>query len=470
MLFGKFRGAFDAHFDFNVDPMRFQRLMQLDQNIIIVYKRKIEMIDNSTQELIRAIRARQCVVVVGAGLSKTSGLPIWSELVGEMKQQLIDIAVTTNDKKEETKYLKNADFLDIATRFKFKLGLGRYYEFLQSKFRLKDVIPSETHKALARINLWPFIITTNFDKLLESAFTQPGRIAPTIVTELDELFVSVKSSEFFILKLHGDIDRPKSIVLTRDEYINFINEKRGQLLLDTLKQQLMFRTVLFLGFGLTDPNFLRVFGEVGWLASGLQGETYSIMAGTSKPEREEWQRRKLKIIPLKNHEDLTKFLNELADKVIGIGSDIVILNATNNEFGSPKDFLNSNPFFQVSSKWEFEFIREELQSGHWAFSAHFLDSDDIHNHYKTSFKELARTNHLLVTLLGNEIDLIPKNFWKRMPCNYDTICRYVKKENKKVFGITESNGLYTFLVAANDPDSLRSAMSGFYNLTKIPIK
>lgn len=128
--------------------------------------------------------------------------------------------------------------------------------------------------------------------------------------------MSFRSGKFFILKLHGDIDRLKSIVLTRDEYEKFLFNRRGQMLLDSLKQHLIYRTVLFIGFGLSDPHFLRVLGEAGWLAMGYQGEVFCIMANTSKPEREEWKRRSIHIIPISNHDELPIFLNKLADEVI----------------------------------------------------------------------------------------------------------------------------------------------------------
>jgi len=245
------------------------------------------MRDSAISQLVSAIRSKQCVPFIGAGLSKASGMPLWNELIGQMKPFLLDLAETVSDKEEEARYLDQADYLDVATRFKFKAGLGSYHQFLQERYRFSKSQPSQAHHALTRIRSWPFVITTNFDKLLEASFTKPRLIPPAIVTEPDELVVSIRSGEIFVLKLHGDIDRPQSIVLTRDEYDQFINSQRGQLLLDTLRQQLMFRTVLFIGFGLTDPNFLRVFGEVGWLAKGYQGDAFSIMAHTTKPEREE---------------------------------------------------------------------------------------------------------------------------------------------------------------------------------------
>ncbi len=264
--------------------------------------------------LVEQIERRNVVPFIGAGLSKAAGLPLWGELIQDMKNELLNWARSEGDIGEEERYLSRADYLDIAARFKHKMGLGHYQRFLQKRYRRPDKGPVEVHRALARIS-WPFVITTNYDKLLEATFRTSAGFDPRVVIEQEELVTAFGAGEFFILKLHGDIDRPQSIVLTRDEYNAFVNSDRGRLMLDVLRRELMLRTVLFLGFGLSDPNFLRVFGQAGWLAKGYQGEAYAVMADTSRPEREEWAKRSLRIIPIDRYEDLAPFLHQLADNV-----------------------------------------------------------------------------------------------------------------------------------------------------------
>jgi hypothetical protein len=230
----------------------------------------------------------------------------------------------------------------------------------------------------------------------------------------------------------------------------------------------MFRTVLFLGFGLTDPNFMRVFGEVGWLASGYQGDAFSIMAHTTKPEREEWQRRRLRVMPITNYEELTPFLDDLADKVVGIGNDVVVINALNHDFESPREFLNINPFFQISSKWQCEFVREQLHTTHAGFSANLLDSEEVWEPYKITFQEIGISNHLLVTITDSEILEIPESFWSRMPCGYEMLMQHVIHDKKIVFGVQKNKDLYTLLVVAAGPDRLKTAMADFLALKAIP--
>jgi hypothetical protein len=194
------------------------------------------------------------------------------------------------------------------------------------------------------------------------------------------------------------------------------------------------------------------------------------MAQTTKPEREEWQHRRLRILPLKSHDELTPFLNDLADKVIGIGSDVVIINALGQDFEAPKEFLTANPFFQISDEWSCDVANEQLHTRHSGFSANYLESEEIWEPYKTTFHELGKTNHLLVTITRSEIDQIPESFWQRMPCDRETLIQYVEQDRKAVFGVREIGGLYTLLVAAAKHDGLKEVLTDFLTLKAIPMK
>ena len=63
-----------------------------------------------------------------------------------------------------------------------------------------------------------------------------------------------------LIHLHGVISRPKTIVLAFEDYRRYPDEHPG--LLAKVRQLLLQHPVLFLGFGMTDPNFLQ---WSGWL-------------------------------------------------------------------------------------------------------------------------------------------------------------------------------------------------------------
>lgn len=76
---------------------------------------------------------------------------------------------------------------------------------------LKNVYPSFTHHAVALLMRNQYLmntcLTTNFDKLLESAFIQQGELeVQPIRTSEEAEFWQLGGDKFYILKLHGDYD------------------------------------------------------------------------------------------------------------------------------------------------------------------------------------------------------------------------------------------------------------------------
>ena len=81
---------------------------------------------------------------------------------------------------------------------------------------------------LADLN-FPLVITTNFDQLLEEALTQSGKHPNVSIYNKDWVPTAQyagtgdpTSGEPFVLKIHGDIGSPESIVITDQDYIHFI--------------------------------------------------------------------------------------------------------------------------------------------------------------------------------------------------------------------------------------------------------
>jgi SIR2-like domain len=93
--------------------------------------------------------------------------------------------------------------------------------------------PSPALHMLARLP-FPIVITTNYDRLFESALaranTREGSSKQPLIRIYDPTRDSPPESvpldpteqEPILLKLHGDIDRPESIVVTEEDYIVFI--------------------------------------------------------------------------------------------------------------------------------------------------------------------------------------------------------------------------------------------------------
>jgi hypothetical protein len=68
------------------------------------------------------------------------------------------------------------------------------------------------------------------------------------------------SADRFLLKLHGCVNHPDDIVLTRKDYIRY--RERGAVLAGVMQSALLTKHLLYIGFSLTDDNFHTIFDAV----------------------------------------------------------------------------------------------------------------------------------------------------------------------------------------------------------------
>lgn len=179
-------------------------------------------------------------VFIGAGFSKfaetdTIKFPSWEELMMPFKKDL---------QTTETDYLK------VAQLYAIEFGEYRLYE------KLKDIIPLHANPSDLHIelfNLKPrYVITTNFDNLLEKTINEQGLIYDIIKS--DEDFVKSTLPQKLI-KIHGDLDS-HNIVFKEDDYLNYADNR--PLLDNFLRHILSSTTVLFLGYSYGDNNIKQI--------------------------------------------------------------------------------------------------------------------------------------------------------------------------------------------------------------------
>jgi hypothetical protein len=117
--------------------------------------------------------------------------------------------------------------------------------------------------ALERYGLAPALLTAidseqaltlNYDRLFETAPEDAG--APRSVIPGGH----EGEHERWLLKVHGTVDDPASIVLTRDDYLGFDSSRLA--LSSIVKATLATRHLLFVGFGLADDHFHEIVHDV----------------------------------------------------------------------------------------------------------------------------------------------------------------------------------------------------------------
>ncbi len=227
------------------------------------------------------------VLFVGAGVSAWSGLPTWRGLIAELAEFLEDGGLPSKLVRRE---LERGDLLQAAS-FGFEpLTPQDRAAFLRAACRHGTAQPSELHRRIATLGPRAFI-TTNFDKLLEQALAaERPQLSVRLVNNVDLIetseIIQSRASDF-IFKPHGDIDTSDSVVLTREHYRALRHERRYAF--EAFKALIASRPVVFIGFGLRDPDFLLIKDTLAAVYVGAAQDHYAIAADVDDQEAGYWR-------------------------------------------------------------------------------------------------------------------------------------------------------------------------------------
>jgi SIR2-like protein len=211
-----------------------------------------------------------------------------------------------------------------------------FYEIARSRRQLVEAVtnavntgkqPSPMLRALAELS-FPLVITTNYDQLFERALFAAGkqpRVAvytPNLEATTDYRDPTAESPVVF--KIHGDIMRPETIVITDEDYIQFVLRMSNKDPYDpvplTLKYYLTGWTTVFVGYSLLDYNLRLLFKTLRWkIDSASVPEMYSVDYRPDPLIFDVWhnQRRYVNFIA----QDVWAFVPRLFERVLGRGCE-----------------------------------------------------------------------------------------------------------------------------------------------------
>ncbi|WP_313918392.1 SIR2 family protein [Tahibacter sp.] len=198
------------------------------------------------EELKDAYRRRRLILFVGAGVSRGLGLPSWSDLIDHMAREL---------EYEPEVYRTFGDYLTLAGYYRIQKGLGPLRSWLDREWHSKDrdVSKSKIHELIAKLD-FDQIYTTNYDRWIESSFEHWKR-PYTKIANVGDLAKAQKGTQ--IVKLHGDFDDDASLVLDESSYFERLDFESP---LDIkLRSDTLGKSVLFIGYSLTDINIRLLF-------------------------------------------------------------------------------------------------------------------------------------------------------------------------------------------------------------------
>jgi hypothetical protein len=196
-------------------------------------------------DLVEAVADRTAVLLLGSGASLQAGLPSAAVFIDAMIARIRQVDMWYEPAASGT--LFNA----IASDFESVLGLEALSQLAKDLVD-PSYLENTTDAHLAAVRLFDTVLTTNYDILLERA--RDGQDATIIPGEAT---AKELAAPFRIIKLHGSIAEPHSLVLTESDLAN-VETSRPKLWAE-LQQILSARPLLSVGSSLRDPSLVRLF-------------------------------------------------------------------------------------------------------------------------------------------------------------------------------------------------------------------
>jgi hypothetical protein len=287
----------------------------------------------------------RCIPIIGAGFSKNAIIPDGKKMLdwnglGRCIADLIPDFEFSNS-------------LDALSAFAHEYSRTNLIEKTSELLLIETIKPGQTHKSFCSL---PFelVVTTNFEFLLEQGYALVNKFCRPIIEE-EQLSISSRNQGVSLLKLHGDINHPKRLVITEDDYDKFLSNY--PMFATFLSNLLITKTPLFIGYSLDDTDFRQIWQLISERLGSLRRQAYTIMIDCSQHEIARFDRRNVKVINIEGDKKnypaiLAEVFNELSDywsKEI-FNYSTVTTEDTLSELALPQGTNNRICFFSIPIK------------------------------------------------------------------------------------------------------------------------
>jgi tetratricopeptide (TPR) repeat protein len=239
-----------------------------------------ETLDELSAQIID--RPGSVVPIIGAGTSIPYGMPGWFKFL----EYLLTFAertheMTSHDMGIVRDLLKKKDLEEAAELLYVTLGEPNFRTALQSRFRLLNQPVSGPLMRHIIDLAGGLIITTNYDRVIEAAWQHSFKtrgirrdVTQLLATSKDDLKRAFMGSGHAVLKLHGDVERPETWVLTAERYKAMYTSPAFKTF---LSQLFSVHIPLFIGCSMTEDRLLDAIRRNNCIG-------YAILASPSSDE------------------------------------------------------------------------------------------------------------------------------------------------------------------------------------------
>lgn len=248
--------------------------------------------------LFRKIREEKVTLFIGSGFSLSAGAP-------SAKQ--IEDAI-----KADCESVKGGDLQSISEDYVQRHNESRaeLIKLLKSLFP-DSALDDSCQKQLSQIPHFKKIFTTNYDSYIEDVYG--ANKCRVLRNDVDMATLEHRSVDIY--KLHGDFGCPDNIVITRDDYDNFLQRKKNPLMWAQLQSAMVDTHILFVGYSVDDQNIFDLIKEVESACSGSQKEMFMITPSVENYKLNRLRKHKITWIEAKAADFFTQLEENIIDSI-----------------------------------------------------------------------------------------------------------------------------------------------------------
>lgn len=256
--------------------------------------------NESLRELFELIRKEQVCIWIGAGLSLYAGYPSAWELKKQILEELLEYKI--NEEKE---------LADVAEAF---VNLKCRTELQDLIVKIFSIKPKDTtyHDILAKVPHINTIITTNYDQLIENALG----CDKAVVIRTNKEVPKASEKKVSIYKIHGDITRPKQLILTKSDYSSLYNKDSRSPFWAAITKEIASKHMLFLGYGYEDPNIWAEFSYIDKKLGKLHKNKFLVAPGLDTLKAKALSKKGVSYIDMRGEEFILALEKHLKENVI----------------------------------------------------------------------------------------------------------------------------------------------------------
>ncbi len=242
------------------------------------------------EELVDEVTSFNCVLFAGAGVTTEQTY---------LRSTFLDLV------REKCKYPKRAkkqSFPEVMQYYCEKLDGGRKNRLIREIIEWIGFFSAEGEpnrdatrffREIARIPFFRTIVTTNWDPFCERTVN----VLVPMVEDQDIPFWDENKRQ--VLKIHGCVTRPHTIVATLDDYNACMKDRSRGAVFTKLRDLMATKTFIFVGYSVKDPDFRLIYDEVINNLGPFRRGAYVIDPDPKEDSKKDWESRGVKIFKMK---------------------------------------------------------------------------------------------------------------------------------------------------------------------------